>query len=150
VSSFREAITSMFAWYQNAAKCYVYLSDVSTTKRKVSDQSSECIWEPAFRVCRWFTRGWTLQELLALTPNARVFCWGYDANAHGERVSCQYLYDHARQLVSDLCLERRLTNVTWSTGSSWMGSDVHASSRRQRSAAGEAAGQCGISIRGGG
>ncbi|KAF1967154.1 hypothetical protein BU23DRAFT_660474 [Bimuria novae-zelandiae CBS 107.79] len=26
------AINSMFRWYQNAAKCYVYLSDVSTGK----------------------------------------------------------------------------------------------------------------------
>ena len=61
----QEAINSMFCWYQNAAKCYVYLSDVSTTKRKASDKFSECTWEPAFRVSRWFTRGWTLQELLA-------------------------------------------------------------------------------------
>lgn len=45
-------------------------------------------------------------------PNARIFCWGYDANTHGDRVSCQYLYDLARSLVSDLCLERRLTNTT--------------------------------------
>jgi hypothetical protein len=48
------AINSMYRWYQNAAKCYVYLSDVST------DGS----WE-SFRRSRWFTRGWTLQELLA-------------------------------------------------------------------------------------
>jgi hypothetical protein len=61
----QEAITSMFSWYQNAAKCYVYLSDVSTTKQEASDQSSEGTWEPDFWVCRWFTRGWTLQELLA-------------------------------------------------------------------------------------
>jgi hypothetical protein len=48
-------------------------------------------------------------------PKARIFCWGYDANTHGGRVSCQYLYDHARSLVSDLCLERRLTNVGYRT-----------------------------------
>jgi hypothetical protein len=60
-----EAINSMFRWYRNAAKCYVYLSDVSTTKRKASDQFSEFTWESAFRASRWFTRGWTLQELLA-------------------------------------------------------------------------------------
>ncbi|RFU24057.1 hypothetical protein B7463_g12282, partial [Scytalidium lignicola] len=59
------SINSMFRWYHNAAKCYVYLSDVSTTKRKASNQFSELIWEPAFRVSKWFTRGWTLQELLA-------------------------------------------------------------------------------------
>jgi hypothetical protein len=61
----QEAINSMFRWYQNAAKCYVYLSDVSTTKRKASDQFSKFTWESAFRTSRWFTRGWTLQELLA-------------------------------------------------------------------------------------
>jgi hypothetical protein len=54
------AINSMFRWYRNAAKCYVYLSDVST-KNKVSGST----WEPEFRVSKWFTRGWTLQELLA-------------------------------------------------------------------------------------
>ena len=60
-----QAINSMFRWYQNAAKCYVYLSDVSTTKRKASNQFSDCTWESAFRESKWFKRGWTLQELLA-------------------------------------------------------------------------------------
>ncbi|CAN9215415.1 unnamed protein product [Alternaria alternata] len=59
------AIQSMFRWYQNAAKCYVYLSDVSAKKRKAGGLSTEFTWEPAFRSSRWFTRGWTLQELLA-------------------------------------------------------------------------------------
>src|SRR3989440_7402128 len=45
-------------------------------------------------------------------PNARILSWGYDANTHSNsRVSCQYLYDHARSLVADLCLERKLSNV---------------------------------------
>ncbi|KAF2176010.1 HET-domain-containing protein [Zopfia rhizophila CBS 207.26] len=60
-----QAINSMFCWYRNATRCYVYLSDVSTAKRKSSDGLPEFTWEPAFRVSRWFTRGWTLQELLA-------------------------------------------------------------------------------------
>ncbi|KAM3074219.1 hypothetical protein ACMFMG_002959 [Clarireedia jacksonii] len=60
------SINSMFRWYQKAAKCYVYLSDVSTRKRKASDQlPEEDTWEAGFRNSRWFTRGWTLQELLA-------------------------------------------------------------------------------------
>ncbi|KAL1644350.1 hypothetical protein SLS61_008857, partial [Didymella pomorum] len=59
------AIKSMFRWYQNAARCYVYLSDVSTRKRKVNSMLGKFTWEPAFRASRWFTRGWTLQELLA-------------------------------------------------------------------------------------
>jgi hypothetical protein len=63
----QEAINSMFRWYQNAVKCYVYLSDVSTKKRKASDSFTECTWEPAFRSSKWFTRGWTLQKLIAPT-----------------------------------------------------------------------------------
>jgi hypothetical protein len=55
----------MFRWYQKAARCYVYLSDVSIRKRKVSNRSAVYTWESAFRASKWFTRGWTLQELLA-------------------------------------------------------------------------------------
>jgi len=50
----QEAINSMFRWYRDAEKCYVYLIDVSTPN-----------WEAPFRNSRWFTRGWTLQELIA-------------------------------------------------------------------------------------
>jgi hypothetical protein len=48
----------MFRWYQRAAVCYVYLFDVlnSSTAEQV---------ELDFRNSRWFTRGWTLQELIA-------------------------------------------------------------------------------------
>ncbi|KUJ11938.1 HET-domain-containing protein, partial [Mollisia scopiformis] len=56
------AINSMFRWYQNAARCYVYLSDVSKSTTEAVD---ERVWEEALRKSRWFTRGWTLQELIA-------------------------------------------------------------------------------------
>ena len=59
-----EAITSMFRWYRDAAKCYVYLPDVSIGDYNNDDQSQQT-WESAFQKCRWFIRGWTLQELLA-------------------------------------------------------------------------------------
>ena len=59
-----EAINSMFRWYQNAAKCYVYLSDVSRPSSGTSDNYTEP-WESKFRKSTWFTRGWTLQELIA-------------------------------------------------------------------------------------
>jgi WD40 repeat protein len=56
------AINSMFRWYRNAAKCYVYMSDVTS-----ATPSRQRTWERDFRRSRWFTRGWTLQELLAPT-----------------------------------------------------------------------------------
>lgn len=60
-----EAINSMFRWYRNAAKCYVYLSDVSTGDSDQHAHFSQHRCELNFRQSRWFTRGWTLQELLA-------------------------------------------------------------------------------------
>jgi hypothetical protein len=54
----------MFRWYQDAAQCYVYLSDVLRPRSDSADKSSEP-WESAFRKSTWFTRGWTLQELIA-------------------------------------------------------------------------------------
>jgi hypothetical protein len=59
----QDALNSMFRWYRNAAKCYVYLEDVSCQQ----DADGNPSWELAFRNSRWFTRGWTLQELIAPT-----------------------------------------------------------------------------------
>jgi len=63
-----ESINSMFQWYSRADVCYVLLSDLK--------QPEEAL-EVFLPHCRWFTRGWTLQELLA--PSRLVFfdnSWG--------------------------------------------------------------------------
>jgi hypothetical protein len=54
-----EAINSMFRWYKNALYCFAFLSDVlaGSESREESDVGKS----------RWFTRGWTLQELIAPT-----------------------------------------------------------------------------------
>lgn len=54
-----EAINSMFAWYRHARCCYAYLEDVYDAL-----ESGEYGEQP-FARSRWFTRGWTLQELIA-------------------------------------------------------------------------------------
>ena len=59
------AITSMFRWYQRAVKCYVYLSDVAEAHTGAEGGNGITAWQSDFRNCRWLTRGWTLQELLA-------------------------------------------------------------------------------------
>lgn len=59
------AINSMFKWYQHAAKCYVYLSDVYVPDEVTDAEKYRITWDQAFRGSRWFTRGWTMQELLA-------------------------------------------------------------------------------------
>ncbi|KAF7676645.1 hypothetical protein GT037_004857 [Alternaria burnsii] len=51
-----EAINSMFKWYHDAVICYVLLSDLDIGD--IRDLS-------LIRKCRWFKRGWCLQELVA-------------------------------------------------------------------------------------
>lgn len=58
------AINSMFRWYRDAERCYVYLSNVSDPSTS-GRRKSMTQWYDAFRQSRWFTRGWTLQELIA-------------------------------------------------------------------------------------
>jgi hypothetical protein len=54
----------MFRWYQRAEKCYVYLSDVPRTAND-SMGHNIATGRSEFCDCRWLSRGWTLQELLA-------------------------------------------------------------------------------------
>lgn len=59
-----KAIISMFQWYSVAKICFAYLEDVEHGEDPFSMYSST-------RSSRWFTRGWTLQELTA--PQHLVF-----------------------------------------------------------------------------
>jgi hypothetical protein len=76
-----EAINSMFHWYRKSVVCYAWLSDLPADKP--SKPRSDAI-----KDCRWFTRGWTLQELIA--PRTVEF---YDAawNLRGTKAGLKYL-----------------------------------------------------------
>ena len=65
-SELSESINSMFAWYRDAEVCYTFLVDVPTAPFTVLNSK-----DSAFRSSVWFTRGWTLQELIA--PHQLVF-----------------------------------------------------------------------------
>ncbi|KAI4280416.1 MAG: hypothetical protein L6R35_005891 [Caloplaca aegaea] len=57
-----EAINSMYKWYRDARFCYVYLNDV------LWEDGTPELYQASmdqFRGSNWFTRGWTLQELIA-------------------------------------------------------------------------------------
>jgi hypothetical protein len=70
-----EAINSMYRWYRESMECYVFLEDY-----KPDDPRS-------FGACEWFTRGWTLQELLA--PTHCVFFTGtWETIGHKHLWSC--------------------------------------------------------------
>ncbi|KAJ4152384.1 hypothetical protein NW754_004178 [Fusarium falciforme] len=59
-----EAINSMFEWYSKAKRCYAYLTDCP------GDVDTTTL-DSEFTSSRWFTRGWTLQELVA--PKDLIF-----------------------------------------------------------------------------
>lgn len=66
---------------QNAARYYMYLSDISE-----ESQQPELAWENAFQESKWFTRGWTLQELLA---PAKVEFFGKQGRRLGDKRSLE-------------------------------------------------------------
>jgi hypothetical protein len=80
------AINSMFQWYRNAARCYVFLSDVSVSS--ATDASQRSNWEASFRGSDWFGRGWTLQELIAPVSVEFFSCEG---RRIGDRTSLDQL-----------------------------------------------------------
>lgn len=85
-----EAINSMFTWYANAEVCYAYLSDVTMRE----GHSGAEVNTAEFEQSRWFTRGWTLQELLA--PSEVMF-FSRDWVHFGERSSlANWLMDITR------------------------------------------------------
>ena len=87
----------MFRWYHDTVKCYVYLSDVSADNHS---QASGIAWESALRQSRWFTRGWTLQELLA---TCSVEFFSRDGKRLGDKESlAQQIHDITRIAVDDL------------------------------------------------
>jgi hypothetical protein len=97
----QRSINSMFRWYKNAAKCYVYLSDISIPDDNVKSDS-KLDFETAFRMAKWFTRGWTLQELLA--PSSVEF-FSADYKRLGDKVSLERLI-HERTRIPVKALHR--------------------------------------------
>lgn len=89
-SELSEAINSMYRWYKHSSICYTFLEDYSDPSPKsnwwerIGPDTDTAI--ERLRTCRWFTRGWTLQETIA--PSTVAF---YDAhwNYFGTRMSLQ-------------------------------------------------------------
>ena len=103
-----EAINSMFQWYRNSNVCYVYLSDLPADR--------ELAWE--LEKCRWFTRGWTLQELIA--PRWLTFydsSWKYRATKESQksliskitRIDEEYLKPGSSSYLEDASVARKMS-----------------------------------------
>ncbi|KAH7070789.1 heterokaryon incompatibility protein-domain-containing protein [Paraphoma chrysanthemicola] len=110
------AINSMFRWYQRSSKCYVYLSDVSFSEDINQKDSAPVPWELSFRESRWFTRGWTLQELLA--PSSVEF-FSRQGERLGNRVSLMQQIHEITNLPLSLFTGRKITDFTVEERLSW-------------------------------
>ncbi|RTE68478.1 Vegetative incompatibility protein HET-E-1 [Fusarium euwallaceae] len=113
----QEAFNCMYRWYRDAAKCYVYLSDVSRPASDANDNSGRQQWMPAFRNSRWFTRGWTLQELIA---PASVEFFSKEGTKLGNKNSLEEPIRETTAIPPDALRGSPLPNFSVSQRMSWI------------------------------
>lgn len=107
-----EAINSMFSWYRRSSRCYVLLSDVSMHPGD-DDVNSR---DSQLRRSRWFTRGWTLQELLA-PPVVEFF--SREGNPLGSKKSLEKLLSEITGIPVSALRGTQLSFFTITDKMSW-------------------------------
>jgi hypothetical protein len=113
------AINYMFRWYQRSSKCYVYLSDVSVGDHDPA--AFPIIWADAFRRSRWFTRGWTLQELMA--PRSVEF-FSSEGKRLGSKISLEQQISEITRIPIDALRGQNLAKFSIEERMSWVASRV--------------------------
>ncbi|KAH8725657.1 hypothetical protein GQ44DRAFT_582994, partial [Phaeosphaeriaceae sp. PMI808] len=112
------AVNSRFHWYQHAAKCYIFLSDVAVPDI-VGPQLYRITWENAFRTSEWFTRGWTLQELLA---PASVEFFSKEGKLLGNKMSLEQEIHEITQVPLKVLQGQRLSKISVDERMRWVAS----------------------------
>jgi hypothetical protein len=96
----------MYRFYERAAICYAYLRDVSVDTLDETFVKSE-----------WFTRGWTLQELLS--PSNLEF-YDCDWNLLGTKQTLSHLVSAATGIQEDVLIgQRQLRECSVAQRMSW-------------------------------
>lgn len=112
----QEPITSMYEWYKNATRCYVYLTDVSVHQEEGGSSTPPRQWEAAFRRSRWHKRGWCLQELLAPTS---VEFYSLQGTRLGDKKSLQQYIHEVTGIPCGALQGEPLTHFTVAERLSW-------------------------------
>ncbi|KAF9065404.1 heterokaryon incompatibility protein-domain-containing protein, partial [Rhodocollybia butyracea] len=107
-SELSEAINSMYRYYVEAQVCYAYLADVQSDLPRSLDFT--------FRVCKWFTRGWTLQELIA--PKTVVF-FAQDWEKIGTKASLQGIITEITGIPAGVLLKNDAKEMSIAKRMSW-------------------------------
>lgn len=110
-SELSEAINSMFEWYEHAAICYAYIEDI------MEEVALPILVASVLEDCRWFSRGWTLQELLA--PKYVVF-YGLKWNRIGTKENLHEVLAKVTGIPSDVLTKSKLlSEVSVADRMSW-------------------------------
>lgn len=104
-----DAINRMYEWYHNAEVCYVYLADVPSTENPHAIHSY-------FSRSKWFSRGWTLQELIA--PSSVIF-YGADWKEVGTKASLQPVISTVTGIDSAVILSNHTVDICAAQIMSW-------------------------------
>ena len=109
-SELSEAINSMYRWYQQAEVCFVYLSDVAwgPDQGDLNIEASSFT-RTAFLSSKWFTRGWTLQELIA---PASVIFFNKNWKELGSKLSLKYAISEVTGIQVEVLLGADLESFT--------------------------------------
>ncbi|KAI1463568.1 HET-domain-containing protein [Daldinia caldariorum] len=109
-----EAINSMYRWYADSCICYAYLSDPSSgDPNKFSCPRTRGY----FKDSRWFTRGWTLQELVA--PR-RIKFYSEDWTELGTKSNLREIITEVTGINEDVLLGcTSLSDITVALKMSW-------------------------------
>ncbi|GIZ38059.1 hypothetical protein CKM354_000148500 [Cercospora kikuchii] len=120
-SELSEAINSMYRWYQMSAECLVHLADVMYTD--IPPRSGKLTERLHQQLCLsdWFTRGWTLQELIAprcvlfFTQDWKLFGCKSTASRtiNGFRANDTACMDLADALSSITSIPKELLTFQW-------------------------------------
>jgi hypothetical protein len=97
-----EAINSMFCWYRDASTCYAYLSDVNEIAQLAQT--------------RWFTRGWTLQELIA--PK-NVWFYDSDWRSLGSKLELQQEIQQITNIEVEVLVSGKFDFISVARRMSW-------------------------------
>jgi hypothetical protein len=104
-----EAINSMYRWYKEAQVCIAYLADVP------SEDSPRSLYS-ALAMSRWFTRGWTLQELIA-PPTVKFY--GRDWREIGTKWSLQKIISEVTGIPVEVLTTGDLRDISVAQRMSW-------------------------------
>jgi hypothetical protein len=98
-----EAINSMYRWYKEAVVCYAYLSDVSSV-------------DSVSKATKWFSRGWTLQELIA--PK-EIYFYNHRWEHIGSRAGLEKVISGITQIPRSVLSGGSLSDVSVAAKLSW-------------------------------